>query len=74
MKTYFESTRKKLRFQNRKTYSRSAPWDAGSKSRKDRGSYAMLPAQGVRLDLSRPIEIGRWGLDRVGEREGAGWL
>ena len=63
---YSESTRKKLRFWNRKTYSGSAPWTVGYITRNYRGSFANKPNEGVRAILDRWIESGRPRLKRRG--------
>ena len=65
MKAYFESTRKKLRFQNRKTYSGSAPWTMGSILEKVRGSNAKITAKGYDLILALDL-----GLDGREVRQG----
>ena len=70
MKTYFKSTRKKLRFWNRKTYSGSAPWTAGYITRNYRGSFANKPGEAVRAILDHWIEFGWPRIERRGrERE-----
>ena len=71
MKAYFESNRRKLRFPKKKTYSGNMLWTAGSILEKGRDSFESMPAKEVRLDLSRPIEIGQLGLDREPARRDA---
>ena len=46
MKAYFESTRKKLCFQNRKTDYGNTPWTAGWNTRKLKDSLAKQPRRG----------------------------
>ena len=45
---------------------------AGSNSRKDSGSYAMLPAESVSSNLSRRIDGGWCRIDRVGRDRWSG--
>ena len=58
MKTYFESTRKKLRFQNRKTYSRNTLWTAGVILRNLKDSFAKRP-QRKGIGKPRPLDLKR---------------
>ena len=46
-KTYSEANRRKLRFQKKKTYSRNMLWTAGSSLKRQRGSFAKVPAETV---------------------------
>ena len=67
-KMYYETTRKKLRFRNRITYSGSAPWTAGYITRNCRGSFANKPGKGVQAILDPWIESAWPKLERR-ERE-----
>ena len=55
---YSESTTKKLRFQNKKTYSGSAPWTVGYITQNYRVCFANKPDEGVWAIFDHLIESG----------------